>query len=560
LSESLLARVFDESSEGILITDAAADIVTVNSGFEALTGYSKQEVIGRNPSLMKSDVHDEAFFANMWRSLRETGRWQGEVWDRRKNGELLAKWLSISAVRDHKGVVTHYIGIFRDITATKRTEARLEQLAHYDPVTGLPNRILFVDRLRQAMARAARDGMQVAVMFLDLDGFKTVNDSLGHRAGDRLLAAVARRLAEKVRASDTLARLGGDEFTVVVPSVKTVREVAAVARKLVAALRTPFEIDGHELFTTTSIGISLYPFDGADVDTLLRTADTAMYQAKKQGKNRYQFHSAKMQADALERLKLELALRRAVEREELLVQFQPQVSPTDGSMVGVEALVRWNHPERGLVQPCEFVPLAEETGLITPIGEWVLRRACQLGAEWAATRSRPLKVHVNVASPQFKKQDLVRTVRSALDDSGFDPRLLGLEITERALADDVDAAARSLNQLAEMGVEIALDDFGTGYSSFAYLKRFAIDCLKIPGVFVENIGKSADDEAIIRAIVAIAKSLGLRVVAEGVEDRLQLEFVTALGCDEIQGFLYSEPLSPLEIGEIETLAPKRLAS
>ncbi|MBW2277129.1 MAG: EAL domain-containing protein [Deltaproteobacteria bacterium] len=557
LNERLLARVFNQSSEGILITDARGDIVTVNRGFEALTGYAKQEIFGRNPRVMKSEVHEPSFFTAMWRSLIETGRWEGEVWDRRKNGELFAKWLSISAVRGDEGRTTHYIGIFRDITAAKRTEARLEQLAHYDPVTRLPNRILFVDRLRQAMARALRDGLQVAVMFLDLDEFKTVNDSLGHRAGDRLLKAVGDRLAVNTRKSDTLARLGGDEFTVVVPDVKMVREAAAVARKLVAAFDESFRIDGHELYTSASIGVSLYPFDGKNVDRLLRAADAAMYDAKRQGKNRYQFHSPKMQADSLERLRMELALRRAVEREELLALYQPQVSPVDGKLCGVEALVRWKHPDRGLIEPKEFVPLAEETGLILPIGEWMLNRACETAAVWAKTRSQPLRVRVNVAASQFRHCDLVERVESALERTGLDPRLLGLEVTESAVAEDVDAAARTLRRLAEMGVEIALDDFGTGYSSFAYLKKFAIHCLKIPGSFVENIGRSADDEAIIRAIVAIAKSLGLRVIAEGIERTEQLQYLAELGCDEVQGFLFSRPVPPLAIGRLDSLVPGR---
>jgi len=555
LSERLLARVFNQSSEGILITDAHADIVTVNRGFEALTGYSKRDVVGRNPRIMKSDVHDAEFFAEMWRILIATGRWEGEVWDRRKSGEVFAKWLSISASKDDQGRTTHYIGIFRDITAAKRTEARLEQLAHYDPVTGLPNRILFVDRLRQAMARALRHGMQVAVMFLDLDEFKTVNDSLGHRAGDRLLAAVASRLATQIRQSDTLARLGGDEFTVVVPDVKMVREATAVARKLISAFEQPFQIDGHELYTSTSIGVSLYPFDGGDVDRLLRAADAAMYVAKRQGKNRYQFHSAKMQADSLERLQTELALRRAVEREELLALFQPQVSPVDGRLTGVEALVRWKHPTRGLIEPQEFVPLAEETGLILPIGAWMLDRSCEVGAQWARTRLRPLRVRVNLAASQFRQPDLVERVEHSLDRSGLDPGLLGIEVTESAVAEDIDGAARSLRRLAEMGVEIALDDFGTGYSSLAYLKKFTIHCLKIPGSFVESIGRREGDEAIVRAIVAIAKSLGLRVIAEGVERREQLQYLAELGCDEVQGYLFSRPVPPLVIGPLESLPP-----
>jgi diguanylate cyclase (GGDEF)-like protein/PAS domain S-box-containing protein len=551
LNERLLARVFNESSEGILITDARGDIVTVNNGFEALTGYTKAEVVGQNPRIMKSDVHDAGFFAAMWRALFEIGRWQGEVWDRHKSGELLAKLLSISAVRDEAGSTTHYIGIFRDITAAKRTEARLEQLAHYDPVTALPNRILFVDRLRQAMARATRSGLQVAVMFIDLDEFKNVNDSLGHRTGDLLLAAVARRLSENVRSSDTLARLGGDEFTVVLPDVKSVREAAQVARKLIDALARPFTIDGHDIHTGASIGISLFPFDGQDVDPLLRAADRAMYDAKRQGKSRAQFHSPRLQAESQERLRLELALRHALERGELDVLYQPQMSTRDGTMIGVEALVRWNHPELGLIEPKDFVPLAEETGLIVPIGEWVLRRACEAGARWARERETPLRVRVNLATPQFRQRDLPERVRAALDESGLDPTLLGLEITESTLADDVPAAARSLAQLAELGIEIALDDFGTGYSSFTYLRRFAIRCLKIPAQFVEHIGSSPDDEAIVRAIVAIAKSLGLRVIAEGVEREEQLRFLADLGCDEVQGYLFSRPLPAAEIDQPE---------
>lgn len=542
-TDSLLSKVFGESAEGILITDADGRIVRVNPAFMTDSGYTAEELLGANPRIMKSGVHEPDFYEEMWLTITSEGRWRGEVWDRKKNGEIYAKWLSISAIRDDAGQITHYVGIHQDITRRKQTEAHLEQLAHYDTLTTLPNRVLFYDRLRQAISQASRNGQQVAVLFVDLDGFKNVNDSLGHRAGDRLLMAVGRRFREAIRVTDTVARFGGDEFTLALPAINTLQSPAAVSRKLLETLSKSFRIEGHEVRISASIGIAMYPFDGTEPEVLFKAADTAMYVAKRGGKNRYQFYSASMHERAVERFKLESELRNAIDNDELKVYYQPQIDAKTGRVVSVEALIRWQHPSRGLLLPGEFLPVAEESGLIVPIGELVIGEACRQAARWQE-RGGDLRVWVNMSADQFLSGNLFEMVQGAIEASGADPRYIGIEVTEGTMMKDVAEATAMLERVTALGVEVAIDDFGTGYSSLSYLASFPLSCLKIPYEFVSRMVEDEGHRKITESIIAMARGLGLKVVAEGVERDDQLELLRNNGCDLIQGFLYSRAIEP----------------
>jgi diguanylate cyclase (GGDEF)-like protein/PAS domain S-box-containing protein len=534
--------VFEATAEGIIVTDRTGAIVQANPAFCAMTGYTRDELLGQNPRVMKSDRHDADFYRAMWQELVSTGHWQGEVWDRRKNGELYPKWLSIDVMRNDAGEVTHYVGVSSDISRVKRTEADLERQAHYDELTGLPNRILFRDRLQQAMAQAQRQSTIAALLFLDLDGFKDVNTALGHRAGDSLLAAVGQRLGACVRASDTVARFGGDEFAIVLPGLTDTSAAALVARKIRDAFQGPLVIDGGEAAVTTSIGIALFPQDGTDVDVLLKNADTAMYHAKELGKNGHRFFSGAMHAKALLRLELEADLKKGIEREEFILHYQPKIDLRSGNITGVEALVRWQHPTQGLVPPARFIPIAEQTKLILPLGEWVLKTALKQQSAWL-TAGYPLRMGVNLAAPQFEQANLSNRIAHALIDASVQPDHLDLELTESTAMANADATTSVLLELRSIGVHVSIDDFGTGYSSLGYLKRFPIDCLKIDRSFVRDLGDDPDDQMIARAIIGLARSLGHTVVAEGVETKEQLRFLMREGCDEVQGYLLSRPVA-----------------
>ncbi len=552
LSATAIAHIAD----GVMVVDTKGHIVAVNPGFTSITGYTEAEAIGHYWDLTRSNRHDDAFYANLVRELEASGFWRGEVWSCRKNGEVFLEWLTVSAVRgsDNAGAgpsnpptpptpPTHYVGVFSDITRLKESQEQLDFLAHHDPLTGLPNRLLFQDRLLHAIGRAAREHQQLAVMFIDLDRFKNVNDTLGHQTGDRLLEQVAATLNARLREGDTLARLGGDEFIVLLEHVDGQYGAAQVAQKMVALFEQPFLVSGHELFVTGSIGVALYPQDAQDANLLIRHADVAMYQAKARGRNGYQFYSPAMDGEGVERLRMEALLRRAIERSEIFLHYQPQVEIDSGRLLGVEALVRWRHPELGLVSPARFIPMAEDTGFINQLGEWVLIEACHQMARWDAAGLQVPKMAVNLSVRQVERGAMAPLVARVLAATSLAPGRLQLEVTESIIMNTGDAAA-FIGELHGLGVGLAIDDFGTGYSSLAYLKQLPVDVLKIDRSFIKDIPADADDEAITIAIIQLGKSMNLSVIAEGVENEQQAAFLLRHGCNRAQGFLYGRPVGP----------------
>jgi diguanylate cyclase (GGDEF)-like protein/PAS domain S-box-containing protein len=545
----LAAKVFDETSEGIMITDAAARIISVNRSFTAITGYSADEALGHKPSLLRSGRHDGAFYRQLWDALLEVGSWRGEIWNRRKDGEIYPQWLAISTVRDAAGKPEYFIGIFSDITRQKRDAEHIRFLAYYDGLTGLPNRSLLADRVAQAIAAARRSGRGLAVLFMDLDGFKHVNDSLGHLVGDELLRRVGERLKQQIRDTDTLARFGGDEFVLMLSDVESVDDVRTGARRCIEALGSPIRINEHEINITPSIGVSVFPADGEDFDQLIKNADTAMYRAKESGRNQYRLFEAGMNAQAVSRATLGNHLRRALERGQLLLHYQPQADIASGEIVGIEALVRWQHPELGLVPPADFIPVAEEIGVICALGEWVLNEACRQAVAWQHAGLPHLPVAVNLSALQLRRPDFLDTVRRALDSTGLEPHWLEVELTESVLMHEAEAALSMLRELSKIGIRVAVDDFGTGYSSLAYLRRLPIDKLKIDRSFVRDLTVDRDDWVIVSTIIRMAHSLNLKVIAEGVETGEHLAILRAQGCDEVQGYHLSRPLPAEEVAE-----------
>ncbi|MEW6164768.1 MAG: EAL domain-containing protein [Pseudomonadota bacterium] len=535
-------KVFQNTQEGIVVTDAAGNIVSVNPAFTAVTGYLAEEVLGRNPKVLKSGMHDDDFYRAMWAEIHECGQWMGEIWNRRKNGEIYPEWLNISAVRPASGEPAYYVAVFSDISLVKQNEERLHRLAHYDALTDLPNRLLLADRLHHALAHAERSGTQVALLFVDLDRFKLVNDSLGHRAGDLLLQEVARRLRGAVRSQDTVARIGGDEFTVILPDLASPAGAANVAEKIIEALALPFVIEGHDLFVTASVGIAIYPLTADTPDNLIKHADIAMYQAKEQGRNNYLFYRRGHDEQSRDLFELENGLRHALERDELRLVYQPEVEIETGRIVAVEALLRWRHPTRGEVSPAEFIPVAEDSGLIGQIGEWVLRQACAQNRTWQAQGLPPVRVAVNLSVRQLRHVRFAEKVAEILDETGLEADWLEVELTESTVMHYAKETMGVLWQLKSMGIRLSIDDFGTGYSALSYLKRLPVDTLKIDRSFVEGLESDGNDRAISDAIIALGNSLKLRVVAEGVETSEQLGFLREHHCCDAQGFLFSSPL------------------
>lgn len=549
----LAASVFENNSESIMITTAPDNLVLrVNRAFTEITGYSSEEIVGMHPRMLTASEQSEEFYEALWNSVKNTGSWRGELWSRRKNGEVYPGWLVITDIRNSEGIPTHYVSVLADISERKIAEQRIHHLAYYDTLTGLPNRPMLDDHLKHALANAQRNGTRIALLFMDLDNFKTVNDSLGHIAGDLLLASSAERISSCMREGDTVARLGGDEFVVVLPNLANdedaMRAASIVAEKVRLLMGAPFDLDGHEVVVTPSIGIAIYPSDADNAVDLIRNADTAMYHAKSHGRNNHQFYAAEMNVAVVHRLKMETALRHAIARNELKLFYQPQFT-SQQRIIGVEALLRWNSHEFGMVSPAKFIPLAEETGLIIPISEWVLNTACidmQTWLEMGICRDMQ-NIAVNISSRQFAQADFVNSVNDILTRHRLDSSHIELELTESILMQDKENAKQKLDSLKALGFSISIDDFGTGYSSLAYLKHFPIDVLKIDQSFIRDISVDPNDEAITRAIIVMAESLNLTVIAEGVEAREQLQFLQENGCETYQGYYFAKPMPADEL-------------
>lgn len=542
----VFATTVDQSPSSVLLTDADGKITYVNPTFTEISGYTLDDVCGRKPDLLRADLTPEEVTEQIWKTIRNGGVWAGELQSRSKSGFLYWESVKIGPVLDKAGKTTHYILVNEDITLRKSYEEQLLHQANYDGLTNLPNRLLAFDRIAQAMASNRRDRGHVVVMFLDLDRFKNVNDTLGHALGDDLLIEAAKRLKKCVRMEDTVARLGGDEFLIILPNIQQAQNSESIAQKVLRAMAEPFLLDGRELYITASIGITVYPEDSDNPQILLRNADSAMYQAKAKGRNSYCFFTQAMNERAKARMEIESQLRHAQEKRELALVYQPIVDARSGEIVAAEALLRWQNPELGAVSPATFIPLAEDLGLILPIGDWVLRTACQTALTWQQPGKRSVRVCVNASVRQFRNGNIIKTISSALEESGLPPHCLEVEITEGLLLDDAPEVQEMLDKLHAMGIRISIDDFGTGYSSLSYLKKFPFDVLKIDQSFVRDVISDPDDAALASAIIHMAHELKLEVIGEGVETGEQFRFLWDNGLDMAQGYLFSKPTSATE--------------
>lgn len=546
----LSARVFETSREGIIITDPETRILAVNPSFSEITGFSAEDVIGHRPTLLASNRHDKTFYRAMWKTIRTTGTWSGEIWNRKRDGTVFPEQLTISTVRSGKGEVLHYIGTFLDVSERKEAEDRIRQLVEFDLLTRLPNRALLNDRLTQAIAIAEREKKRVAVLVIDMDRFKTVNDSLGHATGDEILQEVAARLRRLVRQSDTVSRMGGDEFAVVLTALDQPANALPVIRKIRESLGEPYLVRNQDFHITPSIGVSLFPDNGTDAETLIKNADAAMYHAKDVGRNNFQFFTADFNQWATNRLHIENGLRHALARNELVLHYQPQVDLATLRIVGCEVLLRWQPRGEALIPPDRFIPIAEDTGLIVPIGTWVLDEACRQLAEWDAQGTAPIRLAVNVAVPQLRQPDFVDYVRDTLARHGLSSERLEIEVTESVLLDQDERIRHTLEGLVELGIMLSLDDFGTGYASLSYLRNFRFDVLKIDRSFVSELHRNPDDITLIRAIISIARDMSLLTIAEGIESTEQCAILNDLGCRVGQGYHFSRPVPAAAMGEL----------
>lgn len=539
----MAAAVFDSTQEGVLVTGLDGVIVHVNRAFMRITGYNQDEVLGHRPNKFKSGRHGADFYQQIFAALRDKGEWSGEIWNRRKSGEIYPQWQTIRAIRDDDDALSHYVAVFSDISAIKHSERELVRLAHHDPLTDLPNRLLFGDRTEQGLAAAQAGKRGCALLLLDLDHFQSINDSLGHNTGDQLLKLVGERLQAQLGSGMTLARLGGDEFGVLVENCQQVGRAAALAQGIIEQLREPFVLEGNHLFISASIGISLFPDDALSAEQLLRNADSALFKAKGNGRAGYALYTEELTAHAQHRVETAGELRRALDQQELRVFYQPVHDLASGRRVGVEALVRWQHPQRGLVPPGEFIPIAERTGLIAEIDTWVLRQACQQMVGWQAEGHALEFVAVNISSRLFGHRELYEQVAEVLQDTGMDPALLELEVTESAVMEDPEVSLEQLHRLRELGLRLAIDDFGTGYSSLLRLKRLPVQKLKIDQGFVAGLPCDEDDIAIVRVIIALARSMGMQVHAEGIEQAEQARFLLEHDCQLGQGYWFGRPVA-----------------
>ncbi len=542
--------VMESTSEGIVVTDMDLKIIEVNPAYCELLGYTRNEVIGRNAGFAKSGRHDAEFYEVIWHSLNATGQWQGEIWDRKKSGEVFPIYLRLNVVRDVSGRPRFYTGLFSDISHQKKTEEQLEELAFYDPLTKLPNRTLFHQRLRQDLKNCRREKKKLALLFIDLDRFKYINDSLGHSRGDLMLVAVGERIQQAVRSMDTVARMGGDEFTVIITDLKDEFTAGEVAAKILKEVIQPVWIGEHEIIPHMSIGISLFPKDGENVEDLTRYADMAMYHAKNEGGDHFYFFLESMNKESQKRLVLENDMNNGLCNAQFVPYYQPIVDLRSGKIVGVEALARWHHPDRGLIMPDEFIPLAEESGLITMLGQQILQQACLQVKQWMDQYSQELTLAVNLSGRQFNSKELVQDIQNTLEETGFSHGNLILEITESMMMGHVDRVRNQLDQLHATGIKLAIDDFGTGYSSLGYLQRFPLNSLKIDRSFVTHLLNDRNKRAIVKAIISMANAMDLDVVAEGVESREQALYLKQLDCKKVQGYYFSKPLPAIQFEKL----------
>ena len=542
------AVVFNSTAEAIMVADANHDIVAINPAFSTITGYQAEEVLGKNPRHYKSGRHNSDFYQAIWDSVNRNGFWQGEIWNRRKNGEIFPAWENISVVKNDAGEFQQYVAIMSDISPIKAAEERLSRLAHQDILTGLANRYLFSAHLEQALERAKRHQQKVALLFLDLDRFKLINDTLGHTTGDQLLQEIGQRLKHCARAEDMVARLGGDEFTIIMEGIDHPEDAAVLARKIIAATSEPVRLDTGEVVTSASVGISIFPNDADTVDDLAKAADAAMYRAKNKGRQGYEFYTLDLTHQAESRMLLEQDLRNAITNREFELYFQPQINVKSGRIVGVEALLRWHHPKKGMLLPGQFIHIAEESGLIDAIGNWVLEQSCLQAQEWQRLQLQPIRIGFNLSARQLMYEEIVDKIQQTLAAHQLNPKLLmwQLEITESMLVSG-DRIPQALRRLQNIGISIAIDDFGTGYSSLSHLKHLPVDTLKIDRSFLRQIPADADNNAITAAIILMGHRLGLHVIAEGVETREQLQYLRDQGCDEAQGYLIGKPMPAAEI-------------
>lgn len=535
-------KVFEGSEQGIMVTDTDLKILSVNPAFTKALGYSIEDVKGKTPKMLSSGLHDQFFYRTMWESITHFGHWRGEVWNRRKNGEIFPEWLSVSEVRNELGDITHYVGTFSDISDLKSAQKEIQYLSSHDALTGLPDIALFKDRLETAISIAAPGNRKIGLLALNLDNFKFLNDSLGYASGDKLLKLFAERLKGCLHETDAISRHGGDEFIILLNNIHDDDSINYMVDMLLTEVSSPFAFAGSNISTSCSIGVAVYPTDGHDFEKLFGRARKAMSQAKEEGRNTARFFTEKLNTDSLHYLNIAYGLREALAHHQFELHYQPQINLKNAQVIGAEALIRWHHPQNGMQPPAQFISIAEQTGLIVEMGEWIIEEACRQGMQWQKNGLPPLSVAVNVSAVQFRRGNLDKVIIKALEKTGLNPQLLELELTESILLEDIDHLLGQLDGLKKLGVKLAIDDFGTGYSSLAYLKKFNIDRLKIDQSFVRDINTDPNDAAIVRAIVQMAHTLNLKVIAEGVEDEAMLKHLRDCGCDEVQGYLFSKPL------------------